>query len=86
MLRARQRDFAIRGRDPVEAMRQLIATVLGAVEHQEVIALLNSETFTRRRHITLAAHPRTLRSAGRHVRELLDRGAAEASSAPTSTR
>ena len=51
-LRARQRDFAVRGSDPVDAMRELIAHTFSALlEHREVIALLNSENLHKGRHV-----------------------------------
>lgn len=51
-LRARQRDFAIRARDPVEALRELVAHTFNAfLEHPEVIALLNTENLHKGRHL-----------------------------------
>jgi TetR/AcrR family transcriptional regulator len=51
-LRVRQRDFAILARDPVEAMRELVAHTFNAfLEHPEVIALLNSENLHKGKHL-----------------------------------
>jgi TetR/AcrR family transcriptional regulator len=77
--RARQRDFAIRGSDPVDAMCQLINhTFYALLENQDFIALLNTANLHKGRHIR---HSRLIRSLYDPlvdtVREILQRGAAE---------
>jgi TetR/AcrR family transcriptional regulator len=77
--RARQRDFAIRGSDPVDAMCRLIDhTFYAFLENQDVIALLNTANLHKGRHIR---HSRLIRSLYDPlvdtVREILRRGAAE---------
>jgi TetR/AcrR family transcriptional regulator len=62
-LRARQRDFSMRGGDPVEAMRRLVAhTFYAFLEHPEAIWLLNDENMHKGRHIRRS----------RRIRELYD--------------
>ena len=78
-LRARQRDFAVRGSDPVDAMRELIAHTFSALlEHREVIALLNSENLHKGRHIQRSRRIRVLyEPLVDTIREVLRRGAAQ---------
>src|SRR5215213_5474718 len=78
-LRKRQRDFAIRGSDPGEAMRRLVAhTFQALLEHQEFIALLNSENLHKGRHIQRSRHIRQLYDPlVDTIREVLRRGAAQ---------
>jgi len=60
-LRAGQRDFAIRGSDPVEAMRRLVAHTFSAlVEHADAIALLNDENLHKGRHLRRSRRIRAL--------------------------
>jgi TetR/AcrR family transcriptional regulator len=59
--RERQGDFAFRGSDPVEAMRQLIAqTFYALLDHQETIALLNGENLQKGRHAQRSLRLRAL--------------------------
>jgi TetR/AcrR family transcriptional regulator len=76
-LRMRQRDLAIRAGDPVEAMRQLIAHTFSAfLEHQEVIALLNSENLHKGRHVRRSRRIRAMYDPlVDTIREVLRRGA-----------
>lgn len=78
-LRARQRDFSIRGRDPVEAMRRLIAHTFHAfLEHPEAIWLLNDENMHKGRHIRRSRRIRQLYDPlVDTIRELLRRGATQ---------
>ena len=78
-LRARQRDFAIRGSDPVEAMRQLVAHTFSALlEHGEAIALLNDENLHKGRHARRSKRIRALYDPlVDTVGEVLRRGAAQ---------
>jgi TetR/AcrR family transcriptional regulator len=78
-LRARQRDFAIRGSDPVEAMRRLIAHTFSALlEHGEAIALLNDENLHKGRHLRRSKRIRALYDPlVDTIREVLRRGAAQ---------
>jgi TetR/AcrR family transcriptional regulator len=78
-LRARQRDFAIRGSDPVEAMRRLIAHTFAAlIEHGETIALLNDENLHKGRHARRSKRIRALYDPlVDTIREVLRRGAAQ---------
>jgi len=75
---ARQRDFAIRGSDPVNAMRRLVATRsrrAGASRGDR--APQQREPAQGPPRTALEAHPRALRSAGGHDREVLRRAAAQ---------
>jgi TetR/AcrR family transcriptional regulator len=76
-LRAGQRDFAIRGSDPVEAMRQLVAHTFAALaEHGEAIALLNDENLHKGRHAKRSKRIRALYDPlVDTIREVLRRGA-----------
>ena len=78
-LRARQRDFAIRGSDPAEAMRQLVAHTFSALlEHSEAIALLNNENLHKGRHARRSKRIRALYDPlVDTIREVLRRGAAQ---------
>jgi TetR/AcrR family transcriptional regulator len=78
-LRARQGDFAIRGSDPVDAMRQLIAHTFSALlDHQEAIALLNTENLHKGRHLQRSSKIRALYDPlVDTIREVLQRGAAQ---------
>jgi len=78
-LRARQRDFAIRGSDPVEAMRRLIAHTFSALlEHGEAIALLNDENLHKGRHLRRSKRIRALYDPlVDTIREVLRRGVAQ---------
>jgi TetR/AcrR family transcriptional regulator len=78
-LRARQRDFAIRGSDPAEAMRQLVAHTFSALaEHGEAIALLNDENLHKGRHLRRSKRIRALYDPlVDTIREVLHRGAAQ---------
>jgi len=78
-LRARQRDFAIRGSDPAEAMRQLVAHTFSALlEHSEAIALLNNENLHKGRHARRSKRIRSLYDPlVDTIREVLRRGAAQ---------
>jgi len=78
-LRARQRDFAIRGSDPVNAMRRLIAHTFSALlEHREAIALLNNENLHKGRHVRRSKRIRALYDPlVDTIREVLRRGAAQ---------
>jgi TetR/AcrR family transcriptional regulator len=77
--RARQHDFAIRGSDPLDAMRQLIAyTFYALYENQDFIALLNTENLHKGRHIRRSRLIRSLYDPlVDTVREILRRGVAE---------
>ncbi len=77
-LRTRQRDFAIRGSDPIDAMRRLVAHTFAALlEHQELIALLASENLHKGRHIQRSRRIRALYDPlVDTIREVLRRGAA----------
>jgi TetR/AcrR family transcriptional regulator len=76
-LRTGQRDFAIRGSDPVEAMRQLVAHTFTALEqHGEAIALLNDENLHKGRHARRSKRIRALYDPlVDTIREVLRRGA-----------
>jgi TetR/AcrR family transcriptional regulator len=76
-LRARQRDFAVRGSDPAEAMRQLVAHTFSALaEHGEAIALLNDENLHKGRHAKRSKRIRALYDPlVDTIREVLRRGA-----------
>lgn len=78
-LRARQRDFSIRGRDPVVAMRRLIAHTFEAfLEHPQAIWLLNDENMHKGRHIRRSRRIRQLYDPlVDTIRELLRRGTAQ---------
>ena len=78
-LRARQRDFAIRGSDPAEAMRQLVAHTFSALlEHSEAIALLNNENLHKGRHVRRSRRIRSLYDPlVDTIREVLRRGVAQ---------
>jgi TetR/AcrR family transcriptional regulator len=78
-LRARQRDFAIRGSDPVEAMRGLVAHTFSALlENGEAIALLNDENLHKGRHVRRSRRIRALYDPlVDTIREVLRRGAAQ---------
>jgi TetR/AcrR family transcriptional regulator len=78
-LRARQRDFSVRGSDPVEAMRQLVAHTFSALlEHSEAIALLNDENLHKGRHARRSKRIRALYDPlVDTIREVLRRGAAQ---------
>jgi len=78
-LRARQRDFAIRGSDPGEAMRRLIAHTFSALlEHSEAIALLNDENLHKGCHVRRSKRIRALYDPlVDTLREVLRRGAAQ---------
>jgi TetR/AcrR family transcriptional regulator len=78
-LRARQRDFAVRGSDPVQAMRQLVAHTFSALlEHSEAIALLNDENLHKGRHARRSKRIRALYDPlVDTIREVLERGAAQ---------
>ncbi len=78
-LRARQRDFAVRGSDPAEAMRQLVAHTFSALlEHSEAIALLNNENLHKGRHARRSKRIRSLYDPlVDTIREVLRRGAAQ---------
>jgi TetR/AcrR family transcriptional regulator len=78
-LRARQRDFAIRGSDPAEAMRQLVAHTFSALlEHSETIALLNDENLHKGRHARRSKRIRALYDPlVDTIREVLRRGVAQ---------
>jgi len=77
--RARQRDFVIRGSDPVDAMCRLIAyTFYALLENQDVIALLNTENLHKGRHIRRSRLIRSLYDPlVDTVREILRRGVTE---------
>src|SRR5712691_6215228 len=77
-LRTRQRDFAIRGSDPVNAMRRLVAHTFSALlEHREAIALLNNENLHKGRHARRSKRIRALYDPlVDTIREVLRRGAA----------
>lgn len=77
--RARQRDFAIRGRDPVDGMRQLVAhTFYALLENQDMIALLNAENLHKGRHIRRSRLIRSLYDPLLDtVRDILRRGVAD---------
>jgi len=76
-LRSGQRDFAVRGSDPVEAMRQLVAHTFTALEeHGEAIALLNDENLHKGRHAKRSKRIRALYDPlVDTIREVLRRGA-----------
>jgi len=78
-LRARQRDFVIRGSDPIDAMCQLIAyTFYALLENQDVIALLNTENLHKGRHIRRSRLIRSLYNPlVDTVQEILRRGVAQ---------
>jgi TetR/AcrR family transcriptional regulator len=78
-LRARQRDFAVRGSDPAEAMRQLVAHTFSALlEHSEAIALLNNENLHKGRHARRSRRIRSLYDPlVDTIREVLRRGATQ---------
>jgi TetR/AcrR family transcriptional regulator len=78
-LRSRQRDFAIRGSDPVEAMRRLIAHTFSAlIENGEAIALLNDENLHKGRHLRRSRRIRALYDPlVDTIREVLRRGSAQ---------
>jgi TetR/AcrR family transcriptional regulator len=78
-LRVRQRDFAIRGSDPVEAMRRLVAHTFSAlIENGEAIALLNDENLHKGRHLRRSKRIRALYDPlVDTIREVLRRGAAQ---------
>jgi TetR/AcrR family transcriptional regulator len=78
-LRARQSDFAVRARDPVAAMRELVAHTFHAfLEHPEVIALLNSENLHKARHLRQSSRIRELYDPlVDTIREVLHRGVAQ---------
>jgi TetR/AcrR family transcriptional regulator len=78
-LRARQRDFAIRGSDPVEAMRRLVAHTFSALlENSEAIALLNDENLHKGRHVRQSRRIRALYDPlVDTIRDVLRRGAAQ---------
>jgi TetR/AcrR family transcriptional regulator len=78
-LRVRQRDFAIRGSDPADAMRQLVAHTFSALlEHDEAIALLNDENLHKGRHARRSKRIRALYDPlVDTIREVLHRGAAQ---------
>lgn len=78
-LRARQRDFAIRGSDPVDAMRRLVAHTFSALlEDGEAIALLNDENLHKGRHLRRSKRIRVLYDPlVDTIREVLQRGAAQ---------
>ena len=78
-LRARQHDFAIRGSDPVDAMRRLVAHTFSALlEDGEAIALLNDENLHRGRHLRQSKRIRALYDPLLDtIREVLHRGAAQ---------
>lgn len=78
-LRARQRDFSIRSRDPVQAMAQLVAHTFEAfLEHPEVIRLLNDENMHKGRHIRRSQRIRELYDPLLDtIREVLERGSAQ---------
>src|SRR5215467_4256226 len=60
-LRAGQRNFAICGSDPVEAMRRLVAHTFSALlKHGEAIALLNDENLHKGRHLRRSRRIRVL--------------------------
>ena len=75
--RARQHDFEVRGSNPLEAMRQLIAyTFYALLENQDFIALLNAANLHKGRHIKRSRHIRTLYDPlVVTVGEILQRGA-----------
>ncbi len=77
-LRTRQRDFAIRGSDPVNAMRRLVAHTFSALlEHREAIALLNNENLHKGRHARRSKRIRALYDPlVDTIGEVLRRGAA----------
>ncbi len=77
--RTRQRDFAIRDTDPVDAMCQLIAhTFYALLENQDFIALLNTANLHKGRHIRRSRLIRSLYDPlVETVREILRRGAAK---------
>lgn len=78
-LRTRQRDFAVRARDPVAAMSELVAHTFSAfLEHPEVIALINCENLHKGRHVRRSRRIRDLYDPlVDTIREVLHRGAAQ---------
>ena len=79
MFREQQHDFEIRGKDPLDAMRQLIAhTFMALLENQAFIALLNTENLHKGRHIRRSRLIRSLYDPLLvTLREILRRGVAE---------
>ena len=77
--RARQGDFAFRDSDPAEAMRQLVAqTFYALLDHQETIALLNSENLQKGRHARRSLRLRALYDPlVKAIKDVLRRGSAE---------
>ena len=60
-IRERQQDFALRGGDPVEAMRQLIAHIYSAlIATPEAIWLLNDENLHKGKHVKRSTRIREL--------------------------
>jgi TetR/AcrR family transcriptional regulator len=81
MLRTHQDDLSIRGTDPVEAMRQLIAHTFSALlANPHVIPLLNTENLHKGRHAQRSPRIRALyHRLIKTIDEVLKRGAAEGS-------